>query len=165
MSILYFDGLLGLHIIFALIWIIASFLGVSTLLRVSKRPADVTSAKRAKTLQMVTAAAGGLAVLIGAGFYYYINFYRTAYATSSTGLPLVDAGAAIGLIAFAWQMAQGSRIRKSLTAMIASTGGSAGKSDTVQTANISNLPKSWMLITPAILLLVAIILMIGGTTM
>jgi hypothetical protein len=161
MSILYFDGLLGLHIIFALIWIIASFLGVSTLLRVSKRPADVTSAKRAKTLQMVTAAAGGLAVLIGAGFYYYINFYRTAYATSSTGLPLVDAGAAIGLIAFAWQMAQGSRIRKSLTAMIAST----GKSDTVQTANISNLPKSWMLITPAILLLVAIILMIGGTTM
>ena len=165
MSTLYFDGLLGLHIVFALLWIAGTFIGLGALMRLSKKPADVSSAKRARMSQMLTAAAGGLAVLIGAGFYYYINVYRTEYATSSSGLPLVDAGAALGLIVFIWQMAQGSRIRNSLKATIAATSASSGASAPVQTANAPTLPKSWMLIAPAILLVVAFLLMIGGSMM
>lgn len=165
MSTLYFDGLLGLHVVFALIWIVGSFISLTALLRLSKQPADVSSARRARMSQMLAAAGGGLAVLIGAGFYYYINIYRTAYATSPSGLPLVDSGAALGLIVFAWQMAQGSRIRQSLKTTIATTEASGGASASVQTSTTSTLPKSWMLITPFILLLVAFILMIGGSMM
>jgi hypothetical protein len=112
---------------------------------------------------MLTAAAGGLTVLIGAGFYYYINIYRTAYATSASGLPLVDTGAALGLIVFAWQMAQGSRIRKSLKATINASGGATTQAQT--TRNATSLPKRWMLIAPPVLLLLAFILMIGGSMM
>lgn len=118
--------------------------------------------------QMLTAAAGGLTVLIGAGFYYYINFYRTTYATSTSGLPLVDAGAALGLIVFAWQMAMSPRIRNSLKATIGAGEASRGPatSSSVQTtASTTTLPKSWMLIAPAVLLVVAFVLMIGGSMM
>lgn len=165
MSILYFDGLLGLHVVFALIWIAGTFVSLSALLRVSRQPTDVNSAKRARIWQMITAAGGGLAVLVGAGFYYYINIYRTSYATSSSGLPLVDAGAVLGLIVFAWQMAQSARIRKSLVSLIDSITATAGSTTAVQTANTTTLPKRWMLIAPAILLLFAFILMIGGSMM
>lgn len=162
MSTLYFDGLLGLHIVFALLWIASTFIGLRALLRLSNQPKDVSVAKRARTFQMLTAAAGGLTVLIGAGFYYYINVYRTAYATSQSGLPLVDAGAALGLIVFAWQMAQGSRIRNSLKATISASGGPTQ----AQTAtNTTSLPKRWMLIAPPVLLLLAFVLMIGGSMM
>lgn len=165
MSSLYFYGLLGLHVVFALIWIVGSFISLTALLRLLKQPTDVSSAKRARMSQVLAAAGGGLAVLIGAAFYYYINVYRTAYATSSSGLPLVDSGAALGLIVFAWQMVQGSWIRKSLKATIATAEASGGASATVQTTNTPNLPKSWMLIAPFVLLLVAFILMIGGSMM
>jgi hypothetical protein len=115
--------------------------------------------------QTLTAAAGGLTVLVGAGFYYYINIYRTAYATSPSGLPLVDTGAALGLIVFAWQMAQGSRIRNSLKATIAAAGVAGGAATSVQTTSASTLPKRWMLIAPPVILLLAFILMIGGSMM
>lgn len=168
MSTLYFDGLLGLHIVLALLWIAGTFIGLRSLLRLSKEPKDVSSAKRARMSQMLTAVAGGLTVLVGAGFYYYINFYRTAYATSSSGLPFVDAGAALGIIVFAWQMAMGPRIRRSVSAAISAVAGNdvATTSLPVQTtATTRTLPKSWMLIVPAVLLVVAFVLMIGGSMM
>lgn len=158
MSILYFDGMLGLHIVFALTWIAGTFMGLTALLKLSKQPGDVSAAKRARTAQFLGAAGGGLTVLVGLGFYYYINVYRTAYATSSSGLPLVDAGAALGFIVFLWQMAMGPRIRKSLRAVIAASTAPA------QT-RAPTMPKNWMLIAPAILLLLAFVLMIGGSMM
>jgi hypothetical protein len=164
MSSLIFNGLLGLHIVLALIWIAATFISLRSLLKLSKDPRNLSSAKRARMSQMLIAAAGGLTVLIGAGFYYYINFYRTAYATSKTGLPLVDAGAVLGIIVFAWQMAMGSRIRNSLKAII-SAPATSGSTTTTPVQTISSLPKSWMLIAPAILLVLAFLLMIGGSMM
>ncbi len=146
----------------ALLWIAGSFIGLRALLRLSKQPGDVISVKRARVSQILVSAVGGLTVLIGAGFYYYINIYRTAYATSSSGLPLVDTGAVLGLIAFAWQMAQGSRIRNYLKAAI--TKSVTGSEGTV-TQPTTALPKRWMLIAPPILLLFAFVLMIGGSMM
>lgn len=163
MSIIYFEGMLGLHVIFALTWIVGTFLGLSALLRLSKHHGDVAAAKRARMSQVLAAAGGGLTVLIGIGFYYYINFYRTTYATSSSGLPLVDAGAALGFIVFVWQMAMSSRIRKSLKTTMATTVTSGAESSSTQSG--TTLPKSWMLIAPAVLLLVAFVLMIGGSMM
>ena len=165
MSTLYFYGLLGIHIVFALAWIAGTFIGLLALMRVSKQPSNVSSAKRARMSQMLTSATGGLTVLIGVGFYYYINFYRTTYATSSSGLPLVDAGAVLGLIVFAWHIALGSRIRNSLKATISAASTSVGSSTPAQTTRATTLPKSWMLITPAILLVIAFVLMIGGSMM
>ncbi|MDG6998081.1 MAG: hypothetical protein JRN15_03090 [Nitrososphaerota archaeon] len=164
MSILYFDGMLGLHIIFALTWIAGTFIGLTAFLKLSKQPGDVSAAKRARTAQFLGAAGGGLTVLVGLGFYYYINFYRTTYATSSSGLPLVDAGAALGFIVFLWQMAMGPRIRKSLRAIIGTTGVTSTAPAPAQ-SRATGLPKNWMLIAPAILLLLAFVLMIGGSMM
>lgn len=161
MSSLYFDAGLGLHTIFALVWIIGTFVSLQALLRLSKQPTDVSSAKRARIAQMLKAVGGGLTVILGLGFYYYINVYRTAYATSSAGLPLVDSGAVLGLIVLIWQMSQASRIRNALKALSA-TGASTPQ---IQTTNTATLPKSWMLIVPSILLVLAFLLMIGGTTM
>lgn len=110
---------------------------------------------------MMKAIGGGLTVLIGLGFFYYINIYRTAYATSSAGLPLVDSGALLGLIVLVWQMSQASRIRNALKTISAS----GAASTPAQTAKPATIPQSWMLIAPAILLLVAFALMIGGTMM
>lgn len=132
-------------------------MGLNALLHLSKQPGDVFAAKRARTAQVIAAIGGGLTVIIGIGFYYYINFYRTAFATSSTGVPLVDAGALLGLIVFIWQIVLGPRIRKSLKAIIG-----AGSSTPAQT---STLPKNYMLITPAILLILAFLLMLGGSMM
>ncbi len=164
---LVFDGLLGLHIIFALLWIVASFILVRSLMGLIRSPNDTHIKQRALVAQRVVAAAGGMTVLVGATFYYYINFYRTAYATSSAGLPLVDAGALLGIIVFVWQMATGPRVRRSLNAL----GASPNVSPNVTVATVparttdTSLPKSWIVLLPAILLLLAFALMIGGSMM
>ena len=160
MSLLYFNGMLGLHIVFALTWLAGTFIGLRALMQLSKQPGDVSAAKRARMGQMLQAAGGGLTVLIGIGFYYYINIYRTAYATSSSGLPLVDAGATLGFVVFIWQMVLGPRVRRSLKTVI-STGGSATPAQPIS----ATLPKNWMLIAPAALLVLAFVLMIGGSMM
>jgi hypothetical protein len=161
-STLVLDGLLGVHVLFALLWVAATFVGLMTLLRLEKSPTDSSLKKRASMLNMLVAAGGGITVLVGAGFYYYINFYHPSYATSARGLPLVDAGAALGVIVFIWQMAQGSRIRRALKTNIPSQTQGSQK---VPSALKANLPKSWMLIVPALLLLVAFALMVGGSMM
>jgi hypothetical protein len=152
--------MLGLHIVFALIWLAGTFVGLRALLQLSKQPGDVSAAKRARMGQMLTAAGGGLTVLVGIGFYYYINVYRTAYATSSSGLPLVDAGAALGFIVFIWQIVLGPRVRRTLNTIISRSGAA-----TPAQPSSSTLPKNWMLIAPAVLLVIAFVLMIGGSMM
>jgi nitric oxide reductase large subunit len=154
-----YDGLLGLHILFALIWIVTTFIGTTALLQVTRSPGDSALRKRALLTRTLIAASGGVTVLLGIAFYYYINVYRTIYATGSAGLPLIDTGALVGLIVFAWQMAQGPRIRRALKEGTTS-GGASGPA-----SNIAGLPKSWMLVLPALLLLVAFALMIGGSMM
>ena len=139
-------------------------MGLTALLKLSKQSGDVSAAKRARTAQFLGSAGGGLTVLVGLGFYYYINFYRTTYATSPSGLPLVDAGAALGFIVFLWQMAMGPRIRKSLRAIIVTTAG-ASTSPAPAQSGAPALPKNWMVIAPAVLLLLAFVLMIGGSMM
>lgn len=159
-----FDGLLGLHIIFALIWIASAFISLRALMTVSRIPSDTSARQRAIMVQRLVAAAGGLTVLIGIGFYYYINFYRTAYATSPAGLPLIDTGALLGIIVFVWQMAQAPRIRRALKSMTPQENAGASSSSANPQVN-SGLPKTWMLLVPAFLLVIAFLLMIGGSSM
>lgn len=158
-----FDGLLGGHLLFAIIWIATSFMGVGMLFRVIKTPANVSALKNALMIRTIVAASGGLTVLIGAAFYYYVEFYRKSYAISTSGLPLVDAGALLGVIVFAWQSVQGAGIRRSLKAQIASV--SAASGSTVQSQIQTRLPSRVMLIAPPILLLVAFGLMLSGAMM
>lgn len=151
-----FDGLLGLHIIFALAWVGTSFVGARLLLRVVQTPNDSSLRKRALLMRTLIAATGGITILVGAGFYYYINFYRTSYATSSSGVPLIDAGALLGVVAFAWQMSQGPRIKRAL---------SAPTSASSSPVSLPGMPKNWMIVAPGIVLLLALLLMIGGSMM
>jgi hypothetical protein len=156
-----YDGLLGLHILFALIWIVTTFIGTTALLRVTRSPGDSGLRKRALFTRTLIAASGGITVLVGIAFYYYVNFYRPIYAISSAGLPLIDTGALLGLIVFGWQMVEGPRIRKALNA----TKTSSSASPSGANPNTENLPKGWMLVLPAFLLLIAFALMIGGSMM
>jgi hypothetical protein len=163
-----FDGLLGGHLLFAVIWIATSFVGVAMLSRVVKAPANISALKNALMMRALVAASGGLTVLIGAGFYYYVEFYRTSYAISAKGLPLVDAGALIGVIAFIWQTAQGARIRRALKEQLASLRSTTTVSNapTVQSSQLqTKLPSRAMLIIPPILLVVAFLLMGAGAMM
>lgn len=162
-----FDGLLGGHLLFAVIWIVTSFVGVVMLLRVVKTPSNLSALRNALMLRTLVAASGGLTVLIGAAFYYYVEFYRKSYAISSSGLPLVDTGALLGVIVFIWQTAQGAGIRRSLKAQISALSTTTGStSSTVSQSGVqSKLPSRAMLIAPPILLLVAFALMEGGAMM
>jgi uncharacterized membrane protein len=160
-----FDGLLVLHVIFALVWVAASFISARAITSLAKST-DQASKNRVLMSQRLVAAAGGLTVLIGLGFYYYVNYYRPAYATSSSGLPFVDAGAVLGILVFIWQMAQGPRIRRAIASMNtgqATTAGSSGMSQSTQVATA--LPKSWMVFLPGILLILALLLMVAGSSM
>ena len=158
-----FDGLLGLHIVFALLWIAVSFISARSVMGVIKTPTDTSLKNRALMSQRLVAAAGGITVLVGAGFYYYINYYRPAYATSASGLPLVISGAVLGVIIFAWQMAMGPRVRRALTST-SMNANSSPNTKPVQTTN-NSLPKGWMVLLPAVLLILAFALMIGGSMM
>ena len=134
------------------------------MVRGSPTPATIS---RLKTILTVVAASGGLTVLIGLGFYYYVNFYRTEYATSASGLPLVDAGAALGLIAFILQMVSGPRIRRALKS-VSSPATPVGTGQTPVSGGTSfrtALPPMWLLVLAPILLLLAFALMIGGSMM
>jgi hypothetical protein len=164
-----FDGLLGGHLLFAIIWIVTSFASAVILFRVLKTPINPSLLKNAILIRTLVAASGGLTVIIGAGFYYYVEFYRKSYAISSSGLPLVDAGALVGLIAFIWQTLQGAGIRRTLKAQIGSlsstTTASSGSATPNQSQIQSKLPSRAMLIAPPILLLVAFAIMLGGAMM
>jgi hypothetical protein len=159
-----YDGLLGLHIIFALAWLVVTFVGIQTLLSIAKSPGNVNLVKRSQTLQSLIAATGGITVLIGIGFLYYVDVYRKSlYGLSGSELPLIGAGAALGLVAFILQMIAGPRIRHALKAgMPAAT---PTQTPTPSSSNAMKLPPAWMTLIPAVLLLIALALMIGGSMM
>lgn len=160
-----YDGLLGLHIIFALSWLVVSFLGIRALISIAKSPSNAGLVKRAQTLQMLISAAGGITVLIGIAFFYYVDVYRTAYAPSSSGLPVIEAGAALGFIAFILQMIASPRIRRALKTAIPAATPAQPNMPSSSTVATMKLPPAWMTLVPAVLLLVAFALMIGGSMM
>ncbi len=98
-----FVTLLFIHIIFVVAWLGASLFGNIVLFPLIPK---LSAQARSDFSRLVVPGvfrygliAGMIALADGVLLYIYINFVNTIYATSSAGLPLIQAGALIGLLA------------------------------------------------------------------
>jgi hypothetical protein len=173
MSAAILDTILAIHVIFALVWLGAMIAGIFPALRLLRAGAtdsarDPAIFGRGIVLSRVVAGAGGLAVVFGIVLYYYINFVDKTFATSASGLPLIGTGAGLGLIAFILSTYQSGKLRRGYKARIQQAGSATGTHgptapSSAQTSKNGFPPRYLILVTPVVLL-VALVLMIIGSS-
>ncbi len=114
-------------------------------------------------LSRIVASVGGIALVFRIILYYYINFVDKTYATSSSGLPLIGAGAAFGIVAFVLFTYQSPKLRKACREkiMLAS---SAPQGSTTVPVSKTDLPSRTLLIVTPIILIGALVLMVVGSS-
>jgi hypothetical protein len=122
---------------------------------------STTAFKRGIMLSRVVAGAGGVALIFGIILYYYIYFVDKAYATSASGIPFVGAGAAFGVVAFILSTYQSPKLRKAYKAGIMKA--SSSNQSSSQPSKM-NLPSRTMIIVTPIILVVALVLMVVGSS-
>jgi hypothetical protein len=174
MSAVIVDTILVFHVVFALVWLGAMIAGIFPALRLIRAQAtdpsrdDPAIFRRGIVLSRIIAGAGGVAVVFGLALYYYINFVDMAFATSASGLPLIGTGAALGLIAFILSTYQSPKLRRGYKYRIQQASTAAGipgqASPNVSQTTRNQLPPRYLiLITPVILLLALVLMVIGSS--
>jgi hypothetical protein len=163
-----FDTLLVIHVIFALAWLGSMIAGIfPALTLINAKASNASTFKRGLVLSRIIAGTGGIAVVFGVALYYYINFVDKTYATSASGLPLIGAGAAFGVIAFALSTYESSKLRRGYRARIEQASSMTGTQTatvpgTIQPTTGQGPPKSLVLVTPVVLVVALVLMVIGS---
>lgn len=171
MSSTTFDVILGLHAIIALVWLGSLLAGLSPSLKLYGSSADVSAFKRGLMLRWLIAGSGGVAVIMGLLLYYYVAAVAKSFAPSSSGAPLVAAGAILGALVFIVSTLQSRSLRIAFKARIEQSMGAlsggihASTIGPVRPSNSQKLPSKGLLISMPIILVVALLLMIAGSMM
>jgi uncharacterized membrane protein len=181
-----FDILLILHIVTALAWLGALFAGLFPALKLygPSSAGDAPAFRRGMMLRRLISGVGGLAVLFGIILLYYISAVDKSLAPSSTGLPILAAGALLGLVAFALSMMQTRPLQRAFEARIEqqqsppppqqqqaqpSSPSSSARPMVATTSNlqarVQKLPPKGLVISTPVILLVALVLMVAGSMM
>ncbi len=174
MSSTIFGIILGLHAIFALVWLGALLAGLSPSLKLCRSSSlvDVSIFRRGMLLRQLIAGSGGAAVVMGLLLYYYVTAVDKSFAPSSVGELLVITGASLGAVVFIVSTMQSrglraafkSRIEQGTLGML-SRGAQASTIGPVRPSNSEKLPSKGLLISMPIVLMIALLLMVAGSVM
>ncbi len=164
-----FLTLLFVHIIFVVAWLGASLFGNIVLFPLMPKLSPQGKSDFSKLVVprvfRYGLIAGMIALTDGVLLYAYISFLNTNYATSSTGLPLIQAGAIIGLVALiVVNSVQNSAMRKiqRISAQTTPSQGAQGTSSDTQIGWLQNRFKVAARIGATLLVIVLVLMVLGS---